>query len=173
LLISKLVKGGDRFLAGREVRLIGSNGGQLGVVTFEKAIELSRQEGLDLVVVADNVTPPVCRIINYGKLIYEHKRKEKDQRKQQHANKVKEVKFGANIDPHDYQIKINHAIEFLTKSYKVKTSMMFKGREMAHKELGYAIMQKVVKDLEGHGIAETAPKLIGRSIFINFNPIHH
>jgi translation initiation factor IF-3 len=119
------------------------------------------------------VTPPVCRIINYGKLIYEHKKKEKDQRKQQHANKVKEVKFGANIDPHDYQIKINHAIEFLSKSYKVKASMMFKGREMAHKELGYSIMQKVVKDLETHGIAESAPKLIGRSIFINFNPIHH
>ncbi|MFZ2657392.1 MAG: translation initiation factor IF-3 [Victivallales bacterium] len=155
------------------MRLIGADGSQLGVMTFTRALELAKQGGLDLALVADNATPPVCRIVNFGKLIYEQKKKEKEQRKLQHAHKAKEIKFSCNIDPHDYSIKINHAIEFLQKSYNLKASMMFKGREMAHKELGFGIMQKVVKDLEGHGIAEAPPKLMGRSIIINFNPAHH
>lgn len=153
--------------------MIGADSGQLGVMTFQRALDVAKQSGLDLVLVADNATPPVCRIINYGKVIYEQRKKEKEQRKLQHAHKAKEIKFGCNIDPHDYQIKINHAIDFLKKSYNLKASMMFKGREMAHKELGFGIMQKVVKDLEGHGIAENTPRLIGRSIIINFNPAHH
>ena len=153
--------------------MIGADGSQLGIMTFQRGLDLAKQAGFDLALVADQATPPVCRIVNFGKLIYEQKKKDKEQRKLQHQHKVKEIKFGCNIDPHDYQIKMSHAIEFLQKGYKLKASMMFKGREMAHKELGFGIMQKVIKELEGQGVAENTPKLIGRSIIININPAHH
>jgi translation initiation factor IF-3 len=141
-------------------------------VPFSKAFELAKNEGLDIVLVADNATPPVCRIMNFGKFLYEQRKKEKEQRKAQHTQKMKEVKFSANIDPHDYQIKLRHSVEFLEKGCKVKAVMMFKGRQLSHKEIGFDIMKKVVKDLENIGIPEAAPKLIGRSIILNFNPGH-
>lgn len=131
---------------------------------------MAKQGGLNLVMVAENSDPPVCKIVDFGKLIYEQKKKDKDQRRHQHAQKHKEIKFTPSIDPHDYQIKITHAIEFLEKNYKLKATMMFRGREMAHKELGFGVMERLVKDLAAHGVPEAPPKLIGRSIIINFSP---
>lgn len=157
-------------LAGRNIRLIGSEGNQLGIVPFQKGIDLAKQAGLNLVLVAGNAEPPVCKIIDFGKLIYEQKKKDKDQKRHQHAQKHKEVKFTSNIDPHDYQIKVSHTVEFLKKNYKVKATMIFRGREMAHKELGFDIMERLVKDVAGHGVPEAPPKLMGRNIIVSFSP---
>jgi len=168
--IARLVKDGDYSLRSRDVRVIGSKGDQYGVVPFSKAIEISKKEGLDLVLVADTANPPVCRVMNYGKFIYEQKKKEKEQRKLHHAQKVKEIKFTANIDPHDYNTKLKHAIEFLEEGCKLKTTMVFRGREMSHQELGFNIMKKLIQDLEKVGVPEAEPKLFGRSIMLNFNP---
>ena len=163
------MKEGDRLIGGRDVRLIGKDGSQLGVVPFKQACLLAKGDGLDLIAVAEQTDPPVCKIIDYGKYLYEQRKKEKDQKKHQHAQKHKEVRFSASIDPHDYSIKVDHAIEFLKKDYKVKVSMMFRGREMAHKEIGFEVMGKVLKALEPFGEAESPPKLIGRSIIMSFN----
>ncbi len=154
------------------MRLIGSKGEQYNIVSFSKAIEISKKDELDLVLVADTANPPVCRIMNYGKFIYEQKRKEREQRKLHHAQKVKEIKFSANIDPHDYQTKVKHAVEFLKTGCKLKTTMIFRGREMSHQELGFKIMRQLMQDLEKIGIPEAEPKLLGRSIVLNFNPGH-
>jgi translation initiation factor IF-3 len=164
------VKVGDRFLSGREVRLIGNAGMQYGVVPLPKALEISKNEGFDLVLVSDTSNPPVCRLMNFGKFIYEQKKKEKDQRKSHHVQKNKEVKFSVNIDSHDYQTKVRHAVEFLEKGHKVKGVMMFRGRELSHKELGFAIIEKLVKDLAEVGVPETSPKLLGNTIIVAFNP---
>ncbi len=170
--IARLVKDGDYSLRGRDVRLIGGKGEQHGVVPFAKAIEISKGEGLDLVLVADTANPPVCRVMNYGKFIYEQKKKEKDQRKAHHVQKVKEIKFSANINQHDYDTKLKHAVEFLEEGCKLKATMMFRGREMAHQELGFRIMRQLMKDLENVGVPEAEPRLLGRNIVLNFNPGH-
>jgi len=139
-------------------------------VPFAKAIELSKLEGLDLALVAENADPPVCKIMNFGKYIYEQKKKEKEQKKHHHAQKVKELKFTASIDPHDYQTKLRHAIEFLKDGSKLRATMMFRGREMAHQELGMNIIKKLIKDLEEFAESESEPKLFGRNLIVNFNP---
>lgn len=157
-------------MSGRDVRLIGNDGSQLGVVPFKRACQIAQQNGLDLVAVAEQANPPVCKIMDFGKYIYEQKKKEKEQKKHQHAQKQKEIKFSASIDPHDYGIKIDHAIEFLKDGHKVKATMMFRGRELSHKEIGFDVMNKVVKDLAEYGTPEAPPKLIGKNIITNFNP---
>ncbi len=108
--------------------------------------------------------------MNFGKFIYEQRKKEKDQKKHQHSQKLKEIKFTPTIDQHDYMIKINHAVEFLKKEHKLKTSMMFRGREMSHKEIGFEIMNRVIKDLAEFGDPDSHPRMIGRSIILNFTP---
>lgn len=157
------------------MRLVGSDGEQVGIVKFEEAQKLAEEAGLDVVLVAENANPAVCRIMDFGKLVYEQKKKVKDQKKHQHAQKNKEIKFRVNIDPHDYQIKVNHAIEFFEKGYKVKVTLMFRGREMAHKEIGFEVIQKVIGDLEEYATPDSQPKLMGRNISVSFSPIkgHH
>jgi len=129
------------------------------------------EQGLDLVLVSDNSDPAVCRIMDYGKLRYEQKKKVKDQKKASHKTKLKEVKFRVNIEKHDYDYKINHAIEFLGKGNKVKLTLMFRGREMAHKDIGFELVTKVVEDLSAYGKAESMPKLMGRNITAVLAPI--
>lgn len=150
--------------------MVGSNGEQVGIVKFEEAVRLAKTEELDVVLVADKTEPPVCRIMDFGKLVYEQKKKVKDQKKHHHAQKVKEIKFRVNIDPHDYQIKVNHAIEFFEKGYKVKITLMFRGREMAHKDIGFEIINKIIEELKEYGIADSQPKLMGRNISVSFSP---
>ncbi len=145
------------------------------MVAFTEARTKANEVGLDLVAVAPEAKPPVIRVMDFGKLRYEQKKKLKDQRKHQHANKVKEVKFRVSIDQHDYDYKVNHAIEFLSKGYKVKITLMFRGREMAHKDMGFVLIEKVTEALKEHGFAENKPKLMGRNISVNFAPLgnHH
>ncbi|UDQ99504.1 translation initiation factor IF-3 [Lentisphaerae bacterium WC36] len=158
-------------LTGKDVRVIGHDGEQVGVVSFSKAIEMANEVGLDLVVVAEQAKPVVCRIMDYGKLQYEQKKNLRMQKKQKQTHKVKEVKFRVNIDKHDFDYKLNHAIEFLNKGCKVKITLMFRGREMAHKDLGFELVNRVIEDLKEHATPDGKPNLMGRNIGVSLSPI--
>ena len=157
----------------KQIRLIGADGEQLGVVATTEAFKLAKAAGLDVVLVADKTEPPVCRIMDFGKLLYEQKKKQKDQRKHQHTQKLKEIKFHVSIDPHDYGYKLKHAMEFLGEKDKLKITIMFRGREMAHKEMGFEFSKRIVEELKDYGELEEEPKLIGRNINLAFNPKSH
>ena len=171
MIIAKLIREGGRLFAGREVLVIDNKGEKRGTMTVEAGLALAKEEGLNLVMVSESSNPPVCRIMDFGKLQYERKKKIRDQRKSHHAQKLKEVKFRLRIEKHDYEYKINHAVEFLKKGYKLKASLMFRGREMAHKDFGFELMNNVVSDLEEYGKAEAPPKLMGRNITVTFAPV--
>jgi translation initiation factor IF-3 len=155
----------------REVRVIGSDGQQLGVMPTGQALSAAQGEGLDLVEIAPNAVPPVCKIVEYGKYKYEQEKKERESRKHQHAGKMKEIKLRLNIDDHDYQTKINHMREFLAENMKVKVSVFFRGRENAHPEFGQELMQRVIRDVQGTGHAEVPPKQMGKSIHMMLAPL--
>src|SRR5213076_3389151 len=155
----------------REVRVVSQDGKQLGVLQLGEAINLARAQGVDLVEIAPNATPPVCRLVDYGKFRYEQAKKEKEARKHQHANKVKEVQLSPTIDPHDFGVKVSHAIDFLCEEMKVKVSLRFRGREMAHKEFGFQTVEKFLKDVAPYGHPDTAPKLIGKGITVMLSPL--
>jgi translation initiation factor IF-3 len=157
-------------LRDRQVRLINSDNEQVGIIPVETALQMAEREGLDLVVVTEESDPPVCRIMNFGKFIYRKNKRVKDQRKKQHSQKNKEIKFHPTIDPHDYQIKLKRIREFLEKSYKVKISMVFRGREMNNTEHGMTMMLKIVADLADVGIVELQPKMFGRHITMFMGP---
>lgn len=147
-----------------EIRCIDENGEQLGVIPTRKALVLAHEAGLDLVEIAATSKPPVCRIMDYGKFKYEQDKKKKEQKKKQTNTKVKEVKFHVNVGDHDYETKLRHAHEFLEAGNRVKASLMFRGRENAHRELGFELMQRVIQDCAEYGTVEQAPKLMGRNI---------
>jgi translation initiation factor IF-3 len=155
----------------REVRVIGAEGNQLGVFALADAINMARQHGVDLVEIAPNATPPVCRIVDYGKYRYEQAKKEKEAKKHQHANKVKEIQLSPSIDPHDFGVKLNHAIEFLCEEMKVKVTLRFRGREMAHKEFGFQQVQKFIREVAPYGHPDADPKLIGKGIVLMLSPL--
>ncbi len=155
----------------RDVRVIGVDGSQVGVVDLAIAINLARQAGVDLVEVAPNAVPPVCRIIDYGKFKYELSKKERDSKKHQHLNIVKEVQLSPRIDPHDLGIKFQHAVGFLCEDMKVKATLRFRGREMAHTEIGKEVMVKFLDKLLPWGAADFPPKLIGRAINVMISPL--
>ncbi|QSH40617.1 translation initiation factor IF-3 [Lentisphaerota bacterium ZTH] len=171
--IATLLKPNDRSFKAEQVRLVGADGEQIGIVSLPDARTKANAAGLDLVLVAEKAKPPVCRIMDYGKLLYEHKKSHKAQRKHNLTQKVKEVKFHVNIDKHDYEYKINHALQFLGKGYKVKITFMLRGREMAHKDLAYEVMDKVIDDLKEAGTAENRPKFQGRNLSVSFAPSKH
>lgn len=135
------------------------------------ALVLARQKAVDLVEIAPNANPPVCRLIEYGKFKYELEKRQKESRKHQHANKVKEIQLSANIDPHDFGVKLAHAIEFLCDDLKVKASLRFRGREMAHKEFGFQVIEKFTKELNPFGSPDFPAKLVGRSINMMYTPL--
>ncbi len=166
-----MIREGGRLFAGRDVLVIDLEGEKHGPIKVEKGLAMAKEVGLNLVMVAENAKPQVCRIMDFGKLQYERKKKIRDQKKHHHAQKLKEVKFRLRIEKHDYDYKINHAIEFLEKGYKLKASLMFRGREMAHKDFGFGLMNNIIEDLEEHGKAEAAPKLMGRNITVTFAPV--
>ena len=140
----------------REVRVVGTDSKQLGVLTLGEALNLARAGGVDLVEIAPNATPPVCRLVDFGKFRYEQAKKDKESRKHQHATRVKEVQLSPKIDSHDLAVKIEHAVGFLCEDMKVKITLKFRGREMAHTEFGF-------QDFE--------PKLIGRGINAMISPL--
>ena len=153
------------------MRVIDSDGKQLGVISTSQALGLAQQQGMDLVEVAPNAAPPVCRITEFGKFKYEQTKREREARKHQHGGKVKEIKLRLNIDTHDYQTKLKHMVEFMQEGMKVKVSLFFRGRENAHTEFGHQLMQRVIKDVEATGHAEVPPKLMGRSIHMMLSPM--
>ena len=152
-----------------QVRVISPEGKQLGILDTAKAVNLALENGLDLVEVAPNATPPVCRILDFGKYVYE------EQKKQSHvksvASKIKEIEFTARIAQHDFETKLRHAEEFLDHGNKVKMRLKFRGREMAHTELGFDLMKRAVAGLVGMGSPDADPKLIGRNIHVMLTPL--
>lgn len=169
-LIATFVRINNRIRA-REVRLIDSDGKHLGVMPLREALALAQQRGLDVVEVSPNANPSVCKLLEYGKFRYEQTKQEREARKHSTAWRIKQVKFHVNISEHDYQIKVRHVQDFLEKHMKTKVSLMFRGREMAHQELGMQIMQRLAKEVVTHGVVEAAPKLIGRSIHMVISPL--
>ena len=155
----------------REVRVIGIEGKQHGVLSLGEALTLARANGVDLVEVAPNATPPVCRLVDYGKYRYEQAKREKESKKHQHATKVKEVQLSPKIDPHDFSVKLEHAIGFLCEDMKVKITLKFRGREMAHTEFGFQVVQKFLTEVGAYGHPDFEPKLIGRGITVMITPL--
>lgn len=153
-----------------EVRLIGAEGEQLGVVPYAQAQKLASEAGLDLVMVSDRSVPPVVRIMNFGKLRYEQKKNLKAQRRNTAAQKIKEVKFHINIDDHDYQTKIKKALDFLEKKFRLKITLALRGREMAHQDMAFELIRKVMAELAPYADADGAPNLLGRNISVTFAP---
>ncbi|MGC9158489.1 MAG: translation initiation factor IF-3 [Terracidiphilus sp.] len=150
----------DRIRA-REIRVIDENGEQLGILPPFEALKIARERGLDLVEVSANAIPPVCRIQDYGRFLYEKEKSERAARKKQKVITIKEVKFSVAVDDHDYQTKKNQAVRFLADGDKVKASLRFRGRQMAHRELGYAIINRLIQDIGDAGVVEFMPRMEG------------
>lgn len=152
------------------VRVIDVEGEQLGIMSIEEALAAAEARGLDLVEVAPNARPPVTRIMDYGKYKYEEARKARLARKKQHQVQVKEVKFRPGIEPHDFEFKLRHARRFLEEGNKVKATMMFRGRQMAHPELGREVLFRVAQAVEDVGRVESEPSLEGRNMTMVLAP---
>ena len=148
----------------KEVRLIGEDGEQLGIVSSRDALKMAEEAGLDLVKIAPTAKPPVCKIVDYGKYKYEQVRKEKEAKKKQKTIDIKEVRFSPNIDTNDLNTKINQARKFLSKGDKVKVSIRFRGRELAHTEIGIDILNNFAAQLEDVAVVEKPAKVEGRSM---------
>lgn len=155
----------------REVRVIGQDGRQIGILPLAEAINLARSQGVDLVEIAPTAQPPVCRIVDYGKFRYEQAKKEKDSKKHQHASRVKEIQISASIDPHDFKVKLGHAIDFLCDDMKVKVTLRFRGREMMHKEFGFQQVNNFVAALAPYAHPDSEPKLVGRGVSVMLSPL--
>lgn len=154
----------------RQVRLIGQNGDQLGIKTKQEALDMARNVNLDLVLVAPNAKPPVCRIMDYGKYRYEQQKKEKEARKNQKVINVKEIRLSPSIEEHDFNTKLRNARKFLEKGDKVKASIRFRGRAITHSDLGRQVLERLAKECEDIGVIEAAPKMEGRSMFLILAP---
>ena len=135
-----------------------------GVIPTRDALKLAQDYGLDLVEVSPSADPPVCRIMDFGKFRYDESMKRKKQKKQVVNRQVKEIKFHANVGEHDYDTKVNHARGFLEKGHKVKVSLTFRGRENAHRELGFEVIERCIKDLEEISVVDMRPKMVGRNL---------
>ena len=167
--ISKELKINQRIRV-KEVRLIGPEGEQIGIINTQDALQKAEDSGLDLVEVAGQSSPPVCRIMDYSKYKYEQEKKEKEARKHQKIVHLKEIKMKPNIEEHDYQVKLHHIKRFLERGDKAKLTMTFRGREMSHMSIGKKIMDRVVSDLNEAGEVEKGPMMEGRNIMIYFMP---
>lgn len=152
------------------IRLITEDGEQAGIVPVEQALAMAEEEGLDLVEVAPNARPPVCRIMDYGKFKYEEARKAKKAKKKQHTVHVKEVKFRPGIEDHDLEFKLRHARRFLEEGNKVKATMMFRGRQVTHAAIGREVLLGVAEELEDIGRIESHPSLEGRNMTMMLVP---
>lgn len=154
----------------KEVRLISDEGEQLGIMSAAEALKISKEKNLDLVKIAPMAKPPVCKIMDYGKFKFEKAKREKEQRKNQKVIETKEIRLSLNIDTHDFNTKINQAKKFIADGNKLKVSIRFRGREMAHPELGLTIMQRAAEALEESAVIEKAAKLEGRQMLMFMAP---
>ncbi|MDR1891327.1 MAG: translation initiation factor IF-3 [Puniceicoccales bacterium] len=150
------------------VRVIGSNGQQLGVMQVMEAISIAKREGLDLVEISPNVDPPICKILDFGKYKYNEKKNKSSSK--QTSMKIKEVKLHVAIESNDYNTKMRHAIEFLEHGNKLKLSLMFRGRELTHSELGFNLIKKFINDIKPYGVLDCEPKLFGKIISVTLSP---
>jgi translation initiation factor IF-3 len=162
-IADRFVRINERIRA-REIRVINEEGGQLGIMPPYEALRIARGQGLDLVEVAPTANPPVCRIINYGKYLYQLSKRQHEARKHQKSIELKEVKMRPRTSAHDFETKRNKVIEFLKEGAKVKVTVMFRGREMAHRDLGFKMMEKLAEEVSEVGMVETRPKIEGPNL---------
>ena len=153
-----------------QVRVIGANGEQVGILSIEEALDSAKDLGLDLVEVAPNSDPPVCRIMDYGKFVFEQNKKAQSARRKQKQIQVKEVKFRPGTEEGDYQVKLRNLVRFLTQGDKTKVTLRFRGREMAHQELGAELLKRVQEDLAEYGTVEQFPLMEGRQMVMVIAP---
>ncbi|MDU9003465.1 translation initiation factor IF-3 [Sedimentitalea todarodis] len=154
-----------------EIRLIGAEGENVGVVTPARAIEMANEAGLDLVEISPNANPPVCKIMDFGKFKYETQKREAEARKKQKTIEIKEVKFRPNTDTNDYNVKMRNVFKFLENGDKVKVTLRFRGREMAHQNLGRELLERVAEDTKDIGRIENFPKMEGRQMVMLIGPL--
>lgn len=154
----------------KEIRVIGADGAQLGVMSATQALHLAEEKNLDLVKIAPQATPPVCKIMDYGKYRFEQAKREKEAKKNQRVVDIKEVRLTLNIDTHDFETKVNHAFRFLNGGDKVKVSIRFRGREMGHPELGGEIMKRFAEACSELAVIEKPAKLEGRNMLMFLAP---
>ena len=145
-------------------------GNQLGILPIEEAIEMAKAKGLDVVEVSPNTEPPVCKFLDYGKHLFEQKKKTQGAKKKQKTIQVKEIKFRPGTDTHDYEVKMRSVTKFLENGDKVKITLRFRGREMAHQELGRELLERVATDIDGFGKIENIPKMEGRQMTMMIGP---
>ena len=157
-------------ITAKEVRLIGTNGEQIGIVSLTDAQRRAEEAELDLVEIVPNADPPVCRVMNYGKFVFDQNKKKQAAKKKQKQIHVKEIKFRPTTEEGDYQVKLRNLIKFLTNGDKVKVTLRFRGREMAHQELGGKMLERIKIDLDTYGIVEQIPKLEGRQMVMVLAP---
>jgi len=167
--IKKFIRINDRIRV-PQVRLIGPEGNQLGIVPVQKAQALADQNELDLVEVAPQAAPPVCRTMDYSKFKYDQEKKEREAKKHQKQGRLKEIRFKPNIDEHDYATKLKQAVAFLSKKDKVKLNMFFRGRQMEHMDLGRKVLDRFISDIQSAAQVEKEPSLEGRVITLVLAP---
>jgi translation initiation factor IF-3 len=156
----------------REVRVLDETKQPLGVMQLGDALRLAQRKGMDLIEIAPTAVPPVCRIMEYGKFQYEESKKKKESQARQPANQMKELQLSANIDPHDFGVKLNHAIGFLCDDMKVRIKLRFRGRQRAHKEFGFEVVNKFVLEAAAYGRADSPPKMLGdRDLNVIISPL--
>ena len=153
-----------------EIRLIGADGENVGVVTPARAMQMAEEAGLDLVEISPNAEPPVCKIMDFGKFKYENQKREAEARKKQHIIEIKEIKFRPGTDTHDYDVKMRSVLKFLEEGDKVKVTLRFRGREMAHQDLGLKLLHKIADDVGDNGKVESMPRLEGRQMVMMIGP---
>jgi translation initiation factor IF-3 len=154
----------------REVRVIGDEGEQIGIMAPFEALKMAREKNLDLVEISPTAQPPVCRIMDYGKFLYQNEKREREAKKKQKTITVKEVKFRINVDDHDYDTKKNHVLRFLDEGDKVKATIFFRGREMTRQSLGRGILERLIKDVEHKGLVEFRPRQEGNTLHLILAP---
>ena len=155
----------------KEIRVIGADGEQLGIMSTEQALRMAYNDGLDLVMMTGNATPPVCKIMNFGKFRFEREKKEKEAKKKQQVVELKEIQLSCRIETHDFETKLKHAHKFLSSGNKVRVVLRFKGREMAHQDLGVEIMEKFRVACEELGAVDKKPVLDGRIMSMVISPV--
>jgi translation initiation factor IF-3 len=158
-------------IRGSDIRLIGAAGENVGVVSPERAMAMAEEAGLDLVEISPNANPPVCKIMDFGKFKYEQQKRESEARKKQKIIEVKEIKFRPNTDKNDYDVKMRNVFKFLENGDKVKITLRFRGREMAHQNLGRELLERVAEDTKEHGRVENFPKMEGRQMVMLIGPL--
>ncbi|MBO1927810.1 translation initiation factor IF-3 [Thiomicrorhabdus sp. 6S2-11] len=161
----------NKAITAKEVRLIGAEGEQVGIVSIQEALEAAQEAGLDLVEITAKASPPVCKVMDYGKYLYQQQKKAHEAKKKQKQVQVKEVKFRPGTEEGDYQVKLRNLVKFLGKGDRVKVTIWFRGREITHKELGLKVLERVRDDIQDIGTVEQMPKMEGRQMQMMVAPI--